>query len=196
MKVYWIDKRSQIEAMTLPIRHDIGDRLAAMGPMSVRDLARVLGRKQTAIYHHLKVLEKLGLVRSRPAENKPGRPALIYETVAPLMRMARAARKPENRKALGRAGRTVAMQAARDYARGFEQPHWAFEGAERNHWFFRVFSAPSPKRLARINALFDELAELIWTPDPNPGEAITVMWLLAPVAGAPAKRSRKSTGPR
>jgi predicted ArsR family transcriptional regulator len=185
MKVYWIDKRSQIEALILPIRHDIIDRLSAMGPMSARDLARALGRKQTAIYHHLKRLEKLELVRARSVENKRGRPALIYETVAPLMRLARAGRKPENRKALGRTARSVALQTARDYARGFERKHWALEGPERNHWLFRVYSRPSPERLARINALFDELGELLWTPDPRPGEPITALWLLAPLAAAP-----------
>jgi hypothetical protein len=50
---------------------------------------------------------------------------------------------------------------------------------------------PSTKRLARINALFDELAELIWTPDPSPGKhLISVAWFLAPLGARPRGRHR------
>jgi hypothetical protein len=45
-----------------------------------------------------------------------------------------------------------------------------------------VVAAPSKARLARINALLDELATLVWTPDPNPGPPMSVAWFLAPLA--------------
>jgi DNA-binding transcriptional ArsR family regulator len=182
MKTYWIERPEQIRALSSPLRHEIGDRLAAQGPLTVRELASELGMKPTAVYHHLKELEAVGLVRRAGERREGGRPAIAYATVAPLMRMARAARRPGNRKALARAGIAAATQAGRDYEKGFAPGHWAIEGAARNHWFFRVVTTPSKARLARINKLLDELATLVWTPDPDPGPPMSVAWFLAPLA--------------
>ena len=178
---YWIDRPEQIRALALPVRHEISDRIAALGPVAVHELARSLGRRRTAIYHHLRRLEQVGLVRAVESTGGRGRPALLYSTVAPRMRLARAARHTRNRGPLAKAGAAAAKQAARDYAMGFRAPSWAIDGAARNHWFFRVVAAPSPARLKRINLLLDELAELVWTPDPNPGPPISVAWFLAPL---------------
>jgi DNA-binding transcriptional ArsR family regulator len=177
---YWIDRPEQIKALASPLRHEIGDRLAAQGPLTVRELATALGMRPTAVYHHLKQLEKVGLVRRAGTRREGGRPATAYATPAPRMRLARAARKPRNRKPLAGAGVAAATQAGRDYANGFAAG--AIEGAGRNHWFFRVVTSPSKARLARINALLDELATLVWTPDANPGPPMSVAWFLAPLA--------------
>src|SRR5689334_7727736 len=156
-KTYWIERPEQIKAMASPLRHELGDRLAALGPLTVRELAQAIGMRPTAVYHHLRELARVGLVRPAGERRERGRPATAYETVAPRMRLARAARSPRNRKPLGKAGVAAATQAGRDYDAGFAAPHWQAEGAGRNHWFFRVVAAPSKQRLARINALLDEL---------------------------------------
>ncbi len=190
---YWIERADQIEALASPLRHEIGDRIAAQGPISIRDLARAMGRRPTAIYHHVQRLEAVGLVRAArdgAGNGARGRPALLYQTIAPRMRLARAGLEPANRKPLARAGRAAAVQAARDYAAGFRAPGWAIEGPGRNHWFFRVVAAPSPARLARINALLDELAELVWTPDPAPGPPMSVAWFLAPLPAPKSSAAR------
>jgi DNA-binding transcriptional ArsR family regulator len=187
---YWIERPEQIRAMSSPIRHEIGDRLAALGPVTVKDLADALGKKPTAIYHHLRQLEAVGLVKATRQAGERGRPAVVYATIAPRMRLARAPRKAVNRGPMARAGIAAATQAGRDYAQGFAQLHWAIEGAGRNHWFFRVSTAPSPARLERINRLLDELAELVWTPDPHPGPPMSIAWFLSPVRGA--RKGKKS----
>jgi DNA-binding transcriptional ArsR family regulator len=158
--------------------------------MTVADLAKALGRRPTAIYHHLQKLEAVGLVRTREETGERGRPAVLYETVAPRMRLARAARLPKNRRPLARAGAAAATQAARDYTAGFHAHPWTIEGPGRNHWFFRVVANPSPSRLKRINELFNELAELVWEPDPKPGPPMSVAWFLSPLARNPKRKSR------
>ena len=188
---YWIDRPEQIRALTSPIRQEIVDRLAASGGMSVADLARALGRRPTAVYHHVARLARVGLLRPFEIPARRGRPAVGYKTVAPRMRLARAGRSPRNHGPLARAGAAVATQAARDYAAGFHAPHWTLEGAGRNHWFFRVIAAPSPRRLKRLNELLDEAAELMWKPDPNPGPPISVAWFLSPLGTRLKKRKRR-----
>ena len=184
---YWIMAPEQVEALASPVRHDICDRLAAMGPLSVRELSRALGRKPTSIYHHLELMIAVGLVHSSEVRSSRGRPTILYRTVAPRMRMARASEIPENRPLVAKGARAAAATAANDYARAFDSERRTNMGEGRNHWFFRAVASPSPARLARINTLLDELAELVWQPDPEPGPPMSIAWFLAPLEPAPAR---------
>lgn len=187
---YWIERPDQLAAVISPLRLELMDYATAFGPVSAGDLARAVGKRPTAIYHHLKRLEAVGLLVAQREAGARGRPALLYASVAPRMRVSRAALHPENRPVLTRAGRSVATRAARDYAAGFRARPWEIDGPGRNHWFFRVVSAPSPARLKRINALLDELAELAWTPDPTPGPSMSIAWFLAPLTERGKRRSK------
>jgi DNA-binding transcriptional ArsR family regulator len=178
-RVHWVLKHGQLMALINPVRHEILDRLTALGPLSARRLAQALGRKQTAIYQHLRTLERAGLI-FKCAQQQGRGGAIVYRPVAALVRLARAPRIPGNRAVMAKMARTVGAQAARDYSRGFQSPLWTLDGPARNHWFFRLVTAPSPGRLRRINTLLDELAELIWTPDPNPGPVLHVAWFISP----------------
>src|SRR3954470_21989321 len=91
---------AQLEALTAPVRHDILDRVIAKGPMTVAEIGAALGRQPTAIYHHLRQLEAVGL---RPAEapsgtpSKPGRPSLRYRAAGQERVATEASRDPANR---------------------------------------------------------------------------------------------------
>ena len=193
--VYWITRKDQLDELANAVRLDILDRLVAMGPMSVKDLSASLGRKPTAIYHHLELLESLELIRKTNAAGGRGRPASLYQAAGLLIRAARAPLKPENRAPAAKIARVVAAQAARDYKDGFAVKGWQLEGAGRNHWQFRSIARPSPQRLAKINALLDTLAELIWTPDPSPGKhPVSYAWFISPLqADRQLRRSSKAT---
>jgi hypothetical protein len=169
--------------------------------MSVKDLAAWTGKKATPIYHHLRQMEKVGLVRRTHEFGTRGRPAAVYESSGTRMRLARAPLKVSNRKPMARIGRIVASQAAKDYALGFQSPNWKIEGPKRNHWVFRCITRLSPKRLEKVNALLNELSELIWNPDPSPGQvSMSVAWFLAPLNaskfGSTTPKSRSSTRKR
>jgi DNA-binding transcriptional ArsR family regulator len=180
--VYQVVTKAQLRALATTVRHDILDRLIALGPLSVRQLAEALGRRPTAIYQHLKKLEKLGLVRGkRSSGREPGRPAMVYEPAGSMIRLTDAAKQNENRKALAKIVRVASMQAARDFEAAFSNPLRKVTGTSRNHTFFRALSTPSPARLARINALLQELEDLTWSPDPSPGPLISVAWFVAPL---------------
>jgi len=185
-----ITRPEHLKALASPIRHDIVDRLAAMGPLSVRDLAQVLGRKPTAIYRHLIALEKLGLVRASATFGARGRPAMVYRTAAP--RLARPPRLKGNRAPMIKIASAMARQAAREYAAAFHAEGGSAGGPKRNHAFFELITSPSPKKLARINALLDELAQLMWTPDANPGRPIRVTWFMSPSTKMQTKKAKKT----
>ena len=189
--VYWIMRPDQVEALASAVRLDILDWLVMSGPLTVRALAQVLGRKPTAIYHHLAQMEELGLVRSFPAEVERGRPALVFAPAAPMMRLAHAPLRPENRSAMAKVARVVGNEAAKEYAAAFKSDRWKVEGEGRNLWFFRVVASPSPRRLKQINAMLEQLVDLMWSPDPEPGELTSIAWILAPLTKSSKKPSAK-----
>ena len=181
-KTYWVTRKDQLRVLASAVRLDILDRLGAQGPMSVKQLAASTGKNATPIYHHLDQMEKVGLVRRASASETRGRPAVVYQAPGELIRLARAPTIPANRRPMAKIGHIAASQAGKDYAAGFKSEHWQIDGPARNHWIFRCVMQPSPKRLAKINALFDELSVLIWTPDPSPGNlSMSVAWFLAPL---------------
>jgi DNA-binding transcriptional ArsR family regulator len=194
-EIYWVTRKDQLRVLASAARLDIVDRLGAHGPMSVRDLASSIGKNATSVYGHLSRMEKVGLVRRTSASATRGRPAVLYAAPGGLVRLARAAESPANRQVMAKIGHIAASHAGKDYALGFRAPDWKLAGAARNHWFFRCVMRPSPDRLAKINALFDELASLIWTPDPSPGDmSMSVAWFMAPLRtkshDAPARKTR------
>jgi predicted ArsR family transcriptional regulator len=181
MKVHWITRRDQLDAIASTARQDIADRLSAMGPCTVAALADALGYRPTALYQHLAALKRVGLVTSFATHGGRGRPATQYQMVAPLVRWARAPRIRANRAPMARAAKAMATRAAKDYARGFDVAHWKLEGPGRNHWMFRLVARLSSQRLKRINRLLDEVARLAYTPDPASGPLVSVACLLAPI---------------
>lgn len=195
-KTYWITRKDQLQILASAVRLDILDRLAALGPMSVKELAASTGKNTTPIYHHLEQMGKVGLIRRTSASGTRGRPAAVYEAPG-ISRLARAPMVASNRKPMAKIGRIVAGQAGKDYARGFKSKNWRIEGLTRNHWVFRCITRPSPKRLARINELLDELAALIWTPDPSPGKlSMSVAWFLAPIDASKHSSTPKKSSAR
>lgn len=189
-KTYWITDRKQVEAIAHPARHEIMDRLVALGPMSPREIASTLGRKVTPIYHHLKLLEKVGLIKvSSVSVGGHGRPSVVYRAIAARVRLLRAAIDPKLREPIAKWAKLVASQASKDYVSGLSHPSAKHTGSRRNLYINRLVITPSPQRLARINELLNEVAELAWTPDPNPGPQLSIGWFISPLErGGPKKQ--------
>lgn len=184
----------QLQALAAPVRHDILDRLIALGPLSATEIAGALGRAPTALYHHLRQLEAVGLITARKADGapaEPGRPGLRYAAVGPLLFATEAGRDPANRQLIARLVRAASVQAARDFEGALAAEARVDTGSGRNQRFFRAVARPSPERLARINALLDELTELVSEPDPQPGPLVSFAWISAPLE-RPRQRRRAS----
>jgi predicted ArsR family transcriptional regulator len=82
---YRIRRKEQLAAVVSPVRQEIVDALAAAGPSSAAQLADRLGRPADALYHHLRVLMRSGLVVEHSRRRTAYRTEAIYATV----RMAR-----------------------------------------------------------------------------------------------------------
>lgn len=182
-ETYWILDPEQISCLASAPRMTIIDRLAADGPMSVDDLARVIGMKQTAMYHHVHKLESVGLIQAAERRLMPGarKPQTLYTTPAPRMRLARALNQKQHRETLKRCAAAVLRQAERDFADGFALGG-IHEGPERNHGFFRLIARPDAAAQAEINEHLQAIADILWRSNTQTGAPVALSWAMAPLS--------------
>src|SRR5882672_8834046 len=69
----------RIALLASAVRQDILDSVDAIGPCSVAELARVLGRSPHGLYHHLKRLERARLIKLRRTRGADGRSRVALE---------------------------------------------------------------------------------------------------------------------
>lgn len=178
---YWIVDPAQLSAMRSPRRHDIIDRLAASGPMSIRMLAAGIGAKPSALYHHIDKLLELGLVVEAGARVTRRKREQLYTTPAPKMRMARALAAGNEPALMAEIVGSLTRQMARDFDAGAASPVKTAEGEGRNYGFFRLVGRPSPAQLARINACLLEVSEILWKSGDSDGDLLCLGWVMAPI---------------
>lgn len=188
---YWIDAPRQLRCMVSARRHDIVDRLAASGSMAVKDLARMIGAKPSALYHHVRKLMAVGLVVEAGHRVVRRKRETLYATPAPRMRLYRALQDRRNAPAFKRIVGGVGRQMERDFRRSIASPRARTDGPYRNLGLFRLVGAPGPATLRAINAHLAEIAELMWQSPASGADLISLAWTLAPVGASPAGSRRR-----
>jgi predicted transcriptional regulator len=132
---YYLRERRQLLATVSPVRQEILDGLAAVGPCTVAELAALIGRKPTALYQHLTRLERVGLLARIHGEGgEKGRPRVRYDVVGrPILldieTLAAIARAP-----LERYVAAMMRNAVRGYSRALRSPGLVHSGPQRNLW--------------------------------------------------------------
>lgn len=81
-----IRRLDQVRALSDPLRLRIMDALAE-DERTVMQIASLLRRKPTSLYHHVRVLEAVGLVREVRAQQKRGTLERYYRAVHPELRI-------------------------------------------------------------------------------------------------------------
>jgi DNA-binding transcriptional ArsR family regulator len=180
-ETYWIDDRRQLEVMVSPRRHDIVDRLAASGPMSIRELAGQIGAQPSSLYHHVRKLMDVGLVIEAGSRVVRRRREAISAPPAPRMRVARAVAVNEYPELLTAIVAGTTRQLARDFRAGVGSAAAIGDGPGRNIGFLRMVARPSPGQLDRLNECLYEIAEILWASSDTASPAVTFGWVMAPL---------------
>jgi DNA-binding transcriptional ArsR family regulator len=178
---YWVTGAEQLAALTNARRHDIIDRLAACGPMSIRELARQIGAKPSALYHHIDKLLGVGLVVEAGRRAVARRHEQLYATPAPRMRLIKALAEGQQPELMAEIVGSLTRQMARDFRSGSQSPARVAEGADANYGFFRLVGRPTPAQLARINACLIEIAEVFWNSNDASSPLVGLGWVIAPL---------------
>lgn len=69
----------QMEALSLPIRTEIVEMVAYLGPCSIRELAEMLGRKAPALTYHVRFLEERGLLLEAGTRGEGRNREVVYQ---------------------------------------------------------------------------------------------------------------------
>lgn len=176
--------------------------LESAGPCSVAELARLLGRPADALYHHLRRLVRGGLVLEVERRQLGRHAYAVYDlalrpprlSYAPPVRTADVARVVAAAQRLTWREFRGALAAGTGVTQG---PRRTLRGGRAKGWV-------TPRTLARVNRLLEELMSTVGSGRPAPGATpISVSFLLAPSppkartrAGTTAGRGRKDRSAR
>ena len=176
-----ISKPEQLDALVSGVRQDIVDTLLTVESMTVRELARHLGMKPSALYYHLAELERVDLVDRTEREREDGRREACYSVADARLEIRYRPSDPENRRAVTRVVGSILRLAGRDFERGFDHPDVEVDGPGRNLWGARGKAWLDEEDVKRANELLRELSAL-FSREPAPGGTLCALsWVLTPV---------------
>jgi hypothetical protein len=169
------------------MRQRIVDRVEAMGPCAIRDLAVSLDVAADSLYYHVRRLQRIGLlaVGSRRQAGTGRREAVVR--LRGRWHIAYELEKPRNAEAVRAVGRTIVRQAQRDFTLGLEHPRATPRGPLRNLWALRLEASLKASDVRRINRhLAGILQVLRGAPRDGSEGLMAVSWVLAPI---PSRRN-------
>jgi len=173
--------QSQLESLTSPLRLAIVQRLEVDKQATAGDLARRMGRTVTSLYHHLKQLEDVGLLRVVAERKSSRRPEAVYALVADYLSSNEAVKTQSGRTTYGRAAARVADAGARAFSAAVAEGGLRFEGRQRNAMVRFYVMRANEEKIARLNALLDELDDTA-TQSSERGEEIQITLLVSPTS--------------
>ncbi|HEY5338237.1 MAG TPA: helix-turn-helix domain-containing protein [Rhizomicrobium sp.] len=151
--------QTQLESLTSPIRLAIVQRLDVDKEATARELAHRMGRPVTSLYHHLKQLEEIGVLRVVAERKGARRPESVYATVANHLSSADAIKTANGRRTYARAALRVAEAGARAFSAAVAKGSPKFEGEQRNAMVRYYVLRADGKKMARLNKLLNELGD-------------------------------------
>jgi predicted ArsR family transcriptional regulator len=178
-KKYFLSQ-TQLESLTSPTRLAIVQRLEIDKQATARELAQQMGRPVTSLYHHLKQLGEAGILRVATARKGARRPEAVYTMVADYLSSAEAVKTQHGKKTYARTAARVAEAAVRAFSAALARGSPKFGGKDRNATVKYYLLRADGKKIARLNALLDELDEAA-THSSEEGEDIQLTILFSPL---------------
>lgn len=170
----------QIDCLTHPLRLAIIQRLEGDKEATARELALRIGRPPTSLYHHLKQLLDIGLVRVVGERKGLRRPEAVYALLADEYTTIDAVKTSAGKQAYARSTSRIAEAAARALSGAVEADNARFLGAARNTRARFFMARANREKLTRINTLIDELEAMLLDGKPEDGEEIMFTFLMSP----------------
>ena len=180
-------------ALASPVRQDIVVALEGSSPRTVAELAGRLGRRPDALYHHLRALERAGMLIAEPSPSTGGRPGRAWRLRVKAVHLPARAVAGPNATYAERIVSAMTRASLRDYRRALRASE--AEGGAR----------PSASRssvwldageLRAVERTLTRLVARLRLHEPRPDRSPHVLtWVLAPAVGTrrPMKRSRGPT---
>jgi DNA-binding Lrp family transcriptional regulator len=171
-----IRERQQILALASPMRLALLGMLEASGPTSVAALAAMVGAKPDALYYHLRILEKRGLVRRTAGAESQA----TFEVATPLQLVYEPG-DAHNRQAIGRVAAAMLRGALRAFTAAFTRKP-RVSGKRRELWAAQEIARLTADELETVNRHLAEILETFADAKGHrPGERLySITFVLSP----------------
>lgn len=182
MSPFVVREPEQLDVLASPLRQEILGAAAELGPCSISDLARQLGRPADALYYHVRKLARAGLLVSEGKRRGSRRDEEIFGAPGGAIRVAYDLDDPRSVEAIRRAAAALLRVAQRDFERGTRHAGAKTRGRDRNLRSGRATAWLSRDQLRELNALLDRIDALLVRTPPAPGKRLCAFsFVLAPV---------------
>lgn len=148
---------SQWRAIASSVRLQIVDRLRMLGPSPVPRIAEALDRPADGLYHHIRILERAGIIRKIGEERIATRMQAVYSIAAKDVRLPIERSDAKTAGQLIRVTGSLFRTAERGVAAALRSGGLQRTGPQRDLWCrIHTVKIDAP-RLARVNALLAEI---------------------------------------
>ncbi len=189
-RVHWIRDPETIEALVSPVRQNLVDRLEAVGPCSVRELAESLRVAPDSLYYHVKLLVDAGVLVAKGSRETTRRDETIYDVARRNWHIRYEPDQPDNARAVRRLAASILRQAERDFEAGLRDPAATVSGPTRNLWSLRLEAPLTEEELGAVNEHLAAILEILRKPQREGAEGTlcAFSWLLAPIEETRGRR--------
>ena len=168
-----LDRLEMIEILTSPVRHELHQVLDLIGPASVREVAKRMGRKAETLYYHVKAMSAEGLIVVVGEGRSGRRTEKIYDVAGRPFRISPDLQGADVEGAIIRSIGARARLAARAAEAEVRSPDVVSDGnrtwrSEQNH------ARLTEKDRATLNRMIDDVVSFLRNHDDPDGEAVLV----------------------
>lgn len=191
--IHWIESPRQQSVLASPLRQEIIDAAAAQGgPLSIADLARVLGRPADRLYFHVRALVKSGLLVVEGERREGRHVSALYRLPGREVRLKYRPTDRANAKRVTAVVDGVLRLARRDFRRRMLSGRAKVEGPGRDTWGGRIKGWLDAEQQARLVRKFEEIHELMRERGPRKGaRGVAFTFVCVPVERAESSTRKR-----
>lgn len=196
-----VNSKARWSAMASPLRIQIVDRLRMLESAGVPAIAASLGRRPDSLYHHIRILERAGIIRTDGWERSGSHNQALYR-LAGDVRFPYPAMSGRGAAPMIAVTKALLRSADRGLAAALTRGGLKETGPDKDLWC-RVHTARlSSADLAKVNSHLAQAEAVLTSAHERPGErTITMMLCLWPNSPAQsrettngkARKTRRST---
>lgn len=187
------DQRS---ALASPLRLEILGLFTSPEPLAISDMSGLMGRPAGSLYHHVRILEKAGLLMRAGTRPKGKRHEALFRPAATRIEVASRKVDAEGARQIVKTMAAAFRMAERDLEAALHGEDCRSQGTDRNLLAARMHLRASPRFLAKLNkhlkAIEDLLAaEAAREPKPSPDDQhLSLTLALLPLKGRANPRNQ------
>ena len=179
---YIIKSPEQIAAITSPGREEIIDTIAQIGPCTISELARAIGRPRNALYYGVKALRDCGLLVETCRSIARAKTTAVYDVAARPMAVNFSVDTPQRRAAVNSLAEARLKHAIKGFKRASSATGLRTSGPARNLLATRVKGWLSESGLMEVNRLLEEIVDVMSRPGCARDRAFDLTFALYPTS--------------